>query len=1041
MKGIWFRTLPLLLTVVLLGTLLSGCTCEGPGDGGETAVTPAAEVTEELEMEGVFAASPSMDMLNASNTLFTPSFSTYTDEGKEIALMHDEIARAVIDKIKELDLQYHSLFQLSSQFDASLDGVFATWHVYFSQSPQAESLREWYEAEEELYNDYLALKTCEMVDRAYIDKLRELLASVEEEEELAPNWSLTQSEYLLLLLGRYAEMSRTYIGKYTVLLPQAMILHTKEQQADSGLPAELLEQLRPRFEREEELITQLLEADRKIQELERQIAYGMEGLKEFHHEVLRLSIAELERQIEQAEAMLEQLQAQPDKLEEAEIAALGLQLYRGILLALENADQALTAAGTPSWLAGRPAGEAPKVAVSPFFFSAKPVYASLGALDRLWSITKKTVATVTKPVVWVGKGARYVVKKTVGHAAHAVSLATKLAADEFYGYYYGLSEEDRRDLTLNTIDEHYREWKSGNAGARALTGVVDAFQAVEEGAKELTEEFLARHITGKGWISWGAGQLATAAVGIFTGLGKGIAQVSNPEASNVEIAEGTANIILSIIGGSSAIAPTGVVGKPVQRLLGSAGKVLKSVKGSALEKISAYLAKKTAVQRLLSQRIKNLSRFLGSGGEGLIEGANKAAQALMSKFRKAIARDFGRETWDTMTQFIKNIPRDVAEAACEAWPKGFKEMGENVVNRLYKDYSGSKGVIKAILEQATPENLITGVIDNNTIIPAVKSLTESLSPAARENPLQLAAEPVSITPQNYVVEAAPAPTVEAQLRVDIFPEEVKPGDMIMVNVVVSPPQVTTVTIDPLEGRFLTDEDGVVAVPLSIDPEIQPGVYWVLVQAPELGTVGTASYTVVAETRMTVTASPERVEPGGEVLVTIQVLPPQETELRISGDIAEAYTTKTGENGIHELTITVDPEASGEYVINVEAPELGLSGSASFSVVAAPTPGETETPSETKMVLDVSLLPPGGLPGDYVIVGLTNGLAQDTEVWISWMGQDYGPYLVRASRAGQLIHSFEIPPGTPLGEYKVTVRAPALDAFGEATLTVGAIPVD
>jgi len=263
-------------------------------------------------------------------------------------------------------------------------------------------------------------------------------------------------------------------------------------------------------------------------------------------------------------------------------------------------------------------------------------------------------------------------------------------------------------------------------------------------------------------------------------------------------------------------------------------------------------------------------------------------------------------------------------------------------------------------------------------------------------------------------------------------------------VVLSPPQVTTVTIDPLEGRFLTDEDGVVAAPLLVDPETQPGVYWVLVQAPELGIIGTASYTVVSQAQMTVTASPEAVEPGGEVLITVQVSPPQETELRISGDIAEPYTTQTGESGVHELSITVDPEASeGEYVINVEAPELGLTGSASFTVVATtPTPTtEPEPPAEVEMELSVMLLPPVVPPGEVFLVKLADRFTQDTEVWISWMGQDYGPYLVRAGVIGPILRGFEVPPQTPEGEYKVTVRAPALDAFGEAVLTVGTVSVD
>ncbi len=64
-------------------------------------------------------------------------------------------------------------------------------------------------------------------------------------------------------------------------------------------------------------------------------------------------------------------------------------------------------------------------------------------------------------------------------------------------------------------------------------------------------------IFGKGtyadYAPWLAGQLASVGVGCFTGLGKGIYQLANQKSSNVDLAEGGLNIILSFVGGSKTI--------------------------------------------------------------------------------------------------------------------------------------------------------------------------------------------------------------------------------------------------------------------------------------------------------------------------------------------------------------------------------------------------------------------------------------------------------------------------------------------------------
>jgi transglutaminase-like putative cysteine protease len=88
---------------------------------------------------------------------------------------------------------------------------------------------------------------------------------------------------------------------------------------------------------------------------------------------------------------------------------------------------------------------------------------------------------------------------------------------------------------------------------------------------------------------------------------------------------------------------------------------------------------------------------------------------------------------------------------------------------------------------------------------------------------------------NYTVTLPPG------IRVDIVPEEVAPGDIFMVNIVLQPPAATYFTIRGLDGRWTTDADGFGFATLKAGTT--PGDYQIIVDVPSLGLAGSNIYTI------------------------------------------------------------------------------------------------------------------------------------------------------------------------------------------------------
>lgn len=114
----------------------------------------------------------------------------------------------------------------------------------------------------------------------------------------------------------------------------------------------------------------------------------------------------------------------------------------------------------------------------------------------------------------------------------------------------------------------------------------------EQGAENLVGKSTAWAVGGEGWTSWGAGKIGRAVVGIFTGLGKGVAALADPSSSNGELAEGGLEILFASTGGGKIIFRTSHL-KPVAS--GVAATAKEGVEAAALA------AEKARMQALMAQ--------------------------------------------------------------------------------------------------------------------------------------------------------------------------------------------------------------------------------------------------------------------------------------------------------------------------------------------------------------------------------------------------------------------------------------------------------
>ncbi len=189
---------------------------------------------------------------------------------------------------------------------------------------------------------------------------------------------------------------------------------------------------------------------------------------------------------------------------------------------------------------------------SPYLLAAKGNAAlSSRVADGISSIFSKGAAVAKAG--WSGiKTTVHGIQSTVGLgidiAGTGVANITRIPVGVYYGNTLGECWEDMEANSKQIITN----WKNNQSGSSTLRTAKSYFDSVDDGGEYVVSTGVEKTI-GKGWISWGTGKVGKAVVGIFTGLGKGIALVGNRDANTSDYVIGTIEIGGAMLGGSKMI--------------------------------------------------------------------------------------------------------------------------------------------------------------------------------------------------------------------------------------------------------------------------------------------------------------------------------------------------------------------------------------------------------------------------------------------------------------------------------------------------------
>jgi hypothetical protein len=182
--------------------------------------------------------------------------------------------------------------------------------------------------------------------------------------------------------------------------------------------------------------------------------------------------------------------------------------------------------------------------------------------------------------------------------------------------------------------------------------------------------------------------------------------------------------------------------------------------------------------------------------------------------------------------------------------------------------------------------------------------------------------------------------------------EYAPGEKININTQIYPAIATGIEIERVNGKWTTGADGSAIITLLVPENAKPGLYTLIVKAPLLGLTTKVTYTVVLPPSLKVDIMPKEVKPGDIFIANVIVQPPVVTKITVKGYDGRWMTDK---DGFAFPTLPVSKVAApGVYELVVEAPDLGLSGSATYTVTLAPTPQVNTAINVVAAELDITV---------------------------------------------------------------------------------------
>lgn len=170
------------------------------------------------------------------------------------------------------------------------------------------------------------------------------------------------------------------------------------------------------------------------------------------------------------------------------------------------------------------------------------------------------------------------------------------------------------------------------------------------------------------------------------------------------------------------------------------------------------------------------------------------------------------------------------------------------------------------------------------------------------------------------------------LTANMITSQYAPGDTVIINVNINPPLETRIEVQGLDGRWMTDKDGFAFPSFPIAKDAKPGNYSFVINAPLIGLSTTVPFTVTLPPGLTVNISPSQAKPGDVIVAKVSIQPPAIAKITVKGYDGRWQTDK---NGIVSISLPVSKTvAPGKYELVVQAPDLALAGSATYTVALA-----------------------------------------------------------------------------------------------------------
>lgn len=326
------------------------------------------------------------------------------------------------------------------------------------------------------------------------------------------------------------------------------------------------------------------------------------------------------------------------------------------------------------------------------------------------------------------------IKTGIGVGLDIANAATKSTFDSAVDAYYGDTAGifNRFKKNFNKVQENYNK---GTSGADVLSTAENYLNHIEAGAQDIGESGAEQYF-GKGWTSWGFGQVGKLTAGFFTGFAKGIYKVSNTNSSAGTVADGMLDIGFSFIGGSKIIIKGSQVfagSKPTLKLLGENG--LNFIRRTAAKVKDLNL--KNLSQQLIAKGLDphNISNFLGLNKQKqIIKSLNQAAKDI-DKRLVALIKDGGNTIFENITKGGKDAWKEFVKDFYETSLGDLRDVLGTIIGKTPKDYLDNlvgatlddliKGLVKTKIDEffSDQQNLtnIEGVTNNNPvdIIPEV----------------------------------------------------------------------------------------------------------------------------------------------------------------------------------------------------------------------------------------------------------------------------------------------------------------------------------